>query len=62
MDLAVKRVIYRFDCNGLTCLTSLLPYMSDTKWNLCIHLRYFIRELVRLEAVVKPQLPMFLIP
>jgi hypothetical protein len=34
--------------------------MSDCKWNLCIHLRYFRRELVPLEVVVRPQLPMFL--
>jgi hypothetical protein len=31
MDLAIKRVIYRFDCNGLTCSSSVLFYMNDTK-------------------------------
>ena len=30
-DLAIKRVIYRFDCNGLTCSSSLLFYMNDIK-------------------------------
>jgi hypothetical protein len=54
MDLTVKRVIYKFDCNGLTYSCSLLSYMSDIKWNLCIHLRYFMRELVPLGVVVKP--------
>jgi hypothetical protein len=34
--------------------------MSDTNCNLCILLRYFMRELVPLGAVVKPKLPMFL--
>jgi hypothetical protein len=34
--------------------------MSDTKCNLCILLRYFMREPVPLGAVVKPELPMFL--
>jgi hypothetical protein len=31
IDLAVKRVIYRFDYNGLMYSISLLSYMSDTK-------------------------------
>jgi hypothetical protein len=34
--------------------------MCDNKWNMWVHLRYFMRELVPLGAVVKPQLPMFL--
>jgi hypothetical protein len=60
MDLVVKNITYRFDCNGLTYFSSLYFYMSDTKWNLCIHLRYFMRELIPLGTVVKPQLLMFL--
>jgi hypothetical protein len=34
--------------------------MNDTKCNLCILLKYFMRELVPLGTVVKPELPMFL--
>jgi hypothetical protein len=60
IDLAVKRVIYRFDYNGLMYSISLLSYMSDTKWNLSIHFRYFMRELAPHGGVVKPELPMFL--
>jgi hypothetical protein len=59
-DLAVKRVIFRYVCNGLSCSKSNLSNMSYTKSNLCIPLRYFLRELVPLVAVVKPELPMFL--
>jgi hypothetical protein len=56
-DLAVKCVIYRYFCNGLICTSLYLSYMSDTKcFNLCILLKYFMRELVPLEAVVKPEL------
>jgi hypothetical protein len=60
MDLAVKRIIFRYVYNELTCSSSHLSYMSDTKCNLCILLRYFMRELVPLGIVVKPELPMFL--
>jgi hypothetical protein len=54
MDLAIKHVIYKFDCNGLTFSSSFLSYMNDTKWNLYVHLRYFMRELIPHGAVVKP--------
>jgi hypothetical protein len=59
-DLAVKRVIFRYVCNGLTCYSLHPINMNDIKCNLCIPLRYFMRELVPLGAVVKPELPMFL--
>jgi hypothetical protein len=59
-DLAVKRVIFMYVCIGLTCSSSHLSNMSDPNCNLCILLRYFMRELVPLGAVVKPKLPMFL--
>jgi hypothetical protein len=39
---------------------SFLIYMSVTKWNFFVHYRYFMRELVQHEAVVKPHLPLFL--
>jgi hypothetical protein len=35
-DLAVKRVIFRYVCNGLSCSKSNLSNMSYTKSNLCI--------------------------
>jgi hypothetical protein len=59
-DLAVKHVIFKYVCIGLTCSSSHLSKMSDTNCNLCILLRYFMRELVPLGAVVKPEFPMFL--
>jgi hypothetical protein len=59
-DLAVKNVIFRYDYNGLTRYSSHPFNMNDTKCNLCIPLRYFMRELVPLGAVVKLELPMFL--
>ena len=34
--------------------------MCGTKWIMCVHLRYFMRELGPLGAVVKPQFPMYL--
>jgi hypothetical protein len=52
-NLAIKRIIFRYDSSH--------PFnMNDTKCNLCIPLRYFMRELVPLGAVVKPEFPMFL--
>jgi hypothetical protein len=59
-DVAVKRVIFRYVYKGLTCSSSHLSNMNDTKCNLCILLKYFMRELVPLGTVVKPELPMFL--
>jgi hypothetical protein len=35
--------------------------MCDNKWNMWVHLRYIMRELVPLGAMVKPQLSMFFI-
>ena len=60
MDLVVKRVIYKFDCNGLISFSSLLSYMNDTKWNLYVLLKYFTKELVPYGIVVKLQLPILL--
>lgn len=34
--------------------------MYDTKWIFCVLLKYFMRELILLGIVVKPQLPIFL--
>jgi hypothetical protein len=34
--------------------------MCDNKWNMWIHLRYFMKELIPLGVVVKLQFPMFL--
>jgi hypothetical protein len=34
--------------------------MSVTKWNFFVHYKYFMKELVQHEVVVKPHLPLFL--
>ena len=59
-DLAVKCIIFKYVCNELTYYNSHPFNMNDTKCNLYILLRYFMRELVPLGTVVKPELPIFL--
>ena len=60
MDLAVKRIIYRFDCNCQTNCSSFMTQIYDAKWILCNLFRYFMKELFPLGAVIKPQLLVFL--
>jgi hypothetical protein len=59
-DLAVKRIIFKYVYIGLTYSSLYLSSMSDSKCNLCILFRYFMRELLPLGTVVKPELSMFL--
>jgi hypothetical protein len=58
--LAIKRVIFRFEFNRLFWYSPLHSWMCGNEWIMWLHLRYFMRELVPLGAVVKPQLPIFL--
>ena len=58
--LAIKRVIFRSELNGLFCHSPFLSFICCNKWIMYVHLRYFMRELGPLGAVVKPQFPIYL--
>ena len=58
--LAVKRIIFRFELNGLFCHSPFFSYIYCIKWIMYVHLRYFMKELGPLGVVVKSQFPIYL--